>query len=97
MDEEKPLMSIGDNGIEVNLKSGNSLKTDAEKIFMQGIKQNVAGGQLEHKAEKQLIQTGNTMKVSDGGKIINEVANGILTQTDNTMEVDEKSTIINKI
>jgi hypothetical protein len=97
MNDEKPLLSVEDSGIEINLKKGDSIKTNADKTLMQGVKQNIEGGELEHRAEKELIQTGNQIKVTDGGKIINEVQNGTLKQTDNSIEVDGGGTIINKI
>lgn len=97
MDDQKPLLSIGDDGIEINLKEGDSIETHAESVSVQGAKQDVAGGRLEIEATKELTQTGNTMKVTGKGKIINEVTSGSLKQTDNTMEVDEEGTIINKI
>ena len=97
MSDDKPIFSITDKDIEINLTKDTSFATNSDKTFMQGVKQNVQGGQLEHKAEKELIQVGNTMKETEGGKILNEVANGSLKQTDNLMEVDGESTIINKI
>ena len=97
MNDQKPLLSIGDNGIEFNLKEGDSIKTNADSISIGGTRQNVAGGHLEHSATKELIQTGNTMKVTGKGKIINEVIGGNLKQTDNTIEVDDEGTIVNKI
>ena len=97
MSDQKPLLSIGDNGIEINLRKGDSIKTNGDKTLIQGVKQNIEGGKLEHHAEKELIQSSNQIKVTNGGKIINEVQNGILKQTDNFIEVDGESEIINKI
>ena len=45
-DKEKPLLSIGDDGIKINLKKGDSIKTNANEIFMRGVEQNVVGGTL---------------------------------------------------
>lgn len=97
MNEEKPLLSIGNDGIEINLKKGNSIKTNASKTFMCNIKQNVDGGELEHRATEELTQIGNTMEASKGGKIINEVEGGKLNQINNRMKSDKKSVIVNRV
>ncbi|MFA6273646.1 MAG: hypothetical protein WC662_00615 [Candidatus Paceibacterota bacterium] len=72
-EKEKPIFSIGDNGIEMNPKKGDSIITNADKIFMQNVKQNVDGGTIEHNATQNLTQIGNTMNAFNGGKIINKV------------------------
>ncbi len=93
--EEKPLFSISDtDGIEINLKKGDSIETNSTKTFMQGVKQNVEGGSLEHHATEELTQIGNTMEATKGGKIINE--GGKITQIDNKMKADEEGVIINR-
>jgi hypothetical protein len=97
MNDQKPLLSIGDSGIEINLKEGDFIKTSADVTSMHGTMQNIEGGHLEHRATKELIQTGNTIKVTGKGEIINEVIDGNLKQTDNTIEVDDESMIVNKI
>lgn len=94
--EEKPLFSISDtDGIEINLKKGDSIKTNSTQTFMQGVKQNVEGGLLEHHATEELTQVGNTMEATKGGKIINE--GGKVTQIDNKMRTNEKGIIVNKV
>lgn len=97
MSEEKPLLSIGDDGIKINLKKGDSIKTNADKMFMQGVEQNVAGGTLEHRATEDLTQIGNKMEASDGGKILNEVQGGTLNQRDNQMKASKDGTIVNRV
>jgi hypothetical protein len=86
-----------DNKIEFNLREGDSVQINAEHISMHGVKQTVAGGYIAHQASERLIQTGNTMIVANGGKIINEVKNGTLRQTGNTMKVEKDGSIINKV
>ncbi|MCX6789343.1 MAG: hypothetical protein NTZ42_01910 [Candidatus Gribaldobacteria bacterium] len=97
MSEEKPLLSIGDDGIKINLKKGDSFKTNANKIFMQDVKQNVKGGTLDNHATEDLTQIGNMMEASDGGKILNEVVGGTLTQRDNQMKAGKDGLIINRV
>jgi len=97
MSEEKPLLSIGDDGIKINLKKGDSIKTNADKIFMRGVEQNVAGGTLEHRATKNLTQIANKMEASDGGQILNEVEGGTLSQRDNQMKASKDGVIINRV
>ena len=96
-DETKPLLSIGDDGIKMNLKKGDSIKINATKSFMKGVEQNVAGGNLEHRATEELTQINNKMEASNGGKILNEVEGGKLFQKDNTMRTTEKGTIVNRV
>ena len=96
-EEPKPLLSIGDDGIKMNLKKGDSIKINATKSFMKGVEQNVAGGNLEHRATEELTQINNKMEASDGGKILNEVEGGKLFQKDNTMRATKKGTIVNRV
>lgn len=96
MNEEKPILSIRDNGIEINLKKGSSIKTNSSKTFMRGIKQYVDGGELEHRATEELTQIDNTMEATKGGKIINEVEGGKLNQRNNKMKADGKGVIVNR-
>ena len=97
MNEEKPLLSIGDDGIKINLKKGDTLKTNADKTFMRGVDQNVQGGILEHRATEDLTQIGNKMEASDDGQILNEVVGGKLNQRDNQMKVSKGGTITNRV
>jgi|GEM_PF-4247006 len=97
MNKEKPLLSIGNNGIEINLKAGSSIKMNADKIFMKGVKQNIEGGILEQHATNSLTQIDNKMEAGNGGKILNEVTNGTLNQLGNQMNANSGSTIINKV
>lgn len=97
MSDEKPLLSISDEGIEINLKKGNSIRTHATNTSMRGVKQNVDGGVLEHRATEKLIQIDNTMRATKGGKILNEVTEGELDQRGNRMEADEKGEITNRV
>ncbi len=97
MNEEKPLLSIGDDGIKINLKKGDTIKTNADKTFMRGVEQNVEGGRLEHHATEDLTQIGNKMEASDGGRILNEVEGGTLNQRDNQMKVSKDGIIVNKV
>lgn len=96
-EETKPLLSIGDDGIKMNLKKGDSITINATKSFMKGVEQNVAGGNLEHRATEELTQIDNKMEASNGGKILNEVEGGKLFQKDNIMRVTEKGTIVNRV
>ncbi|MFA6397489.1 MAG: hypothetical protein WDK96_01415 [Candidatus Paceibacterota bacterium] len=73
MEEEKPIFSIGDKGIEMNPRKGDSIITNGDKIFMQNTKQNVDGGIIKHSATQNLTQIGNTMNAFNGGKIINKI------------------------
>jgi hypothetical protein len=97
MEEEKPLLSIGPDGIKFNLNKGSSIKTNSTKTFMKGVDQKVNGGVLEHRATEELTQIGNIMKASDGGKILNEVDGGNLNQQNNQMIAEKKGTITNKV
>lgn len=98
MSDEKPLLSIGDDGIKINLVEGQLIETNGDKTFMRGVEYNIYGGKIEHHTEKELIQTGNTIRLTKGGKMLNEVKDGKLTQTDNIIEMaDENSTLINKL
>jgi len=91
-DEEKPLLSIGDDGIKINLRKGDTLKT-----FMRSVEQTVVGGTLEHHATEDLTQIGNKMEASDGGKILNEVHGGTLNQRDNQMKAHKDGTVVNRV
>lgn len=97
MSEEKPLLSIGDDGIKINLKKGDSIKTNADSIFMRGVEQNVVGGTLEHRVAENLTQIGNKMEASEGGKILNEVEGGTLNQRDNQMKASKDGIILNRV
>lgn len=97
MNEEKPLLSIGDDGIKINLKKGDTIKTNADKTFMRGVEQNVEGGTLEHRATEDLTQISNKMEASDGGKILNEVEGGTLNQRDNQMKASKDGIIVNRV
>ena len=97
MSEEKPLLSIGNDGIKINLKKGDSLKTNADKTFMRGVEQNVQGGVIEHRATEDLTQIGNKMEASGGGQILNEVVGGSLNQRDNQMKASKGGVITNRI
>jgi hypothetical protein len=93
--EEKPLFSISDtDGIEINLKKGDSIRIHSSQTFMQGVKQNVQGGLLEHHANEELTQVGNVMEATKGGKIVNQ--GGKVTQINNKMRAGEKGVIINR-
>ncbi len=95
--EEKPLLLIGDNGIEINLKEGDLINTNSSQTFMKGVKQNVDGGVLEHHALEELVQIGNTSEVANGGKITNEVGGGRLIQIDNKMKANRGGAILNRV
>lgn len=96
-DKEKPLLSIGDDGIKINLKKGDSIKTNADEVFMRGVEQNVVGGTLEHRATENLTQIGNKMEAIDGGQILNEVEGGILNQQGNQMKASKDGIIVNRV
>lgn len=96
-DETKPLLSIGNDGIKMNLKKGDSIKINATKSFMKGVEQNVDGGKIEHRATEELTQLNNKMETSEGGRILNEVEGGKLTQENNVMRVTDKGVIINRV
>lgn len=96
-DEKKPLLSIGDDGIKINLKKGDAIKTNADKTFMRGVEQNVEGGTLEHRATESLTQIENKMEASDGGRILNQVEGGTLYQRDNQMKAGKGGTIVNRV
>ncbi len=97
MNEEKPLLSIGDDGIKINLKKGDAMKINADTIFMRGVEQNAHGGTLEHRATEDLTQIGNRMEATDGGKILNEVVGGTLNQRDNQMKAGKGGLIVNRV
>lgn len=96
-DKEKPLLSIGDDGIKINLKKGDSIKTNANEIFMRGVEQNVVGGTLEHRVTENLTQIGNKMEATDGGQILNEVEGGTLNQWGNQMKASRDGIIVNRV
>ena len=97
MEEEKPLLSIGPDGIKFNLNKDTSAKTNSTKTFMKGVEQNVNGGILEHRATEELTQIDNIMKASEGGKILNEADGGNLNQQNNQMIAEKEGTITNRI
>lgn len=95
MKDKKPILSITNKGIEMNLGKGDSLTTHAERTFMQGVKQNVVGGELGHFATNELTQISNTMEATDEGRITNEVREGRLNQLNNQMRASAGGTIEN--
>jgi len=97
MDNNKPLLSIGDDGIKINLGKGDLIETNASKIFMQGVEQNVKGGTLQHRALEELTQISNTMEASEGGQILNVVEDGQINQVDNKMTAVTDGIILNKV
>ena len=97
MEEEKPLLSIGPDGIKFNVDKDATVRTNSTKTFMKGVAQNVNGGVIEHRATEELTQIGNIMEASDGGKILNEVEGGKINQQNNQMVTKKEGTIINRV
>lgn len=85
------------NEIKINLKNGDLIEINADRVLVREVNQNITGGQLKYHTTEELLQLGNKIKVTEGGKIVNNVISGKLTQTDNIMEIDEESVISNKI
>ncbi|MEK7638077.1 MAG: hypothetical protein AAB375_01465 [Patescibacteria group bacterium] len=95
-DKTEPLLSIGDDGIRMNLKRGDSIKINATKCFMRDVEETVDGGNLEHRATEKLVQSNNIMKASEGGQILNEAENGGLIQEKNIMQATRGGVITNR-
>jgi|GEM_PF-2316428 len=85
------------DGIYFNLKQGDAVEINGEKIIMRGVEQNVDGGKLTHRATMELTQIANTMIASDGGKILNEVSSGKLVQTGNQIRATSTGEILTKL